>query len=188
MHLVLLIGPPAAGKMTVGAEIVRLTSYRLFHNHLTIEPFLDVFGWGTPPFDRLRAEMRRRVIEEAVASDLSGLVFSFVWALDDDGDRQAVDELAAPVLAGGGRVDVVELSAGQSVRLAREGTPLRLEHKRSKRDVELCRTRLVEADAQHRFNSLPGEHLGPGEHLQVDNSGDDPGRTAREIVTALRIG
>ena len=188
MHLVLLIGPPAVGKMTVGSELARLTGYRLFHNHLTIEPFLDVFGWGTPSFDRLRGEMRRRVIEEAVASGMSGLVFSFVWALDEDGDREAVDELVAPVLAASGRVDVVELRATRAVRLAREGTPMRLEHKRSKRDVEQSRARLLQADAEHRFNSLPGEHLGPGEHHTFDNSGDDALATAREIVAALRLG
>jgi len=33
MHLVMLFGPPAAGKMTVGAEIARPTGYKLFHTH-----------------------------------------------------------------------------------------------------------------------------------------------------------
>jgi hypothetical protein len=187
MHLVLLIGPAAAGKMTVGAEVARLAGYKLFHNHLTIEPFLEVFEWGSPSFDRLRADVRRRVIEEAVLSDLPGLIFSFVWALDDEGDRRVVDEIIAPAVAAGARIDVVELIAAQAVRLAREGRPDRLERKRSKRDVERSRGRLVDADERHRFNSRPGEHLGPGGHWRFDNSGDDPAATAREVVTALGI-
>ena len=187
MHLVLLIGPAAVGKMTVGTEVARLTGYKLFHNHMTIEPFLEIFDWGTPSFDRLRADVRRRVIEEAIASDLPGLVFSFVWALDLEADHRAVAELTAPALAAGVRVDVVELTADQETRLAREGTPYRLERKSSKRDVEASRGRLVEDDERHRLNSLPGEHVGPGEHLVFDNSHDDPVWTAREIVEALRI-
>ena len=187
MHLVLIIGPPAAGKMTVGVELARLTGFKLFHNHMTIEPFIDIFEWDSPAFQRLRSEFRSRVIEEAVASDLPGLIFTFVWALDVVEDRQYVDELIAPVLEAGGRVDVVELLADQETRLAREGTPYRLEHKRTKRDVDWCRQHLLYMDAQHRFVSEPGEHLGPGAHLRVDNSGDDALATAREIVAALRL-
>ena len=66
MHLVMLFGPPAVGKMTVGREIARRTGYKLFHNHMSIEPILDIFEWGTPPFNRLTMLIRRRVIEEAV--------------------------------------------------------------------------------------------------------------------------
>ena len=44
MKLVLIVGDGAVGKMTVGQEIARRTGLRLFHNHLTIEPVLEVFG------------------------------------------------------------------------------------------------------------------------------------------------
>ena len=87
MHLVVLFGPPAVGKMTVGHELCRLTGYRLFHNHLTIEPFLGIFEFGSPSFARLSSEFRRRVLEEAIVSGLPGLVFTFVWALQLEEDR-----------------------------------------------------------------------------------------------------
>ena len=48
MRLLLIIGPPAVGKMTVGREIARRSSFRLFHNHHTIEPLVEVFDHGTP--------------------------------------------------------------------------------------------------------------------------------------------
>jgi len=37
LNLVFLHGPAASGKLTVGREISRLTSYRLFHNHLVVD-------------------------------------------------------------------------------------------------------------------------------------------------------
>ena len=56
--------------MTVGCGAARLTGYKLFHNHMTIEPFLDIFDWGSPSFEPLRTEVRRRVVEEAVGLGL----------------------------------------------------------------------------------------------------------------------
>ena len=44
MKLVFLFGNAAVGKMTVGQELMKITDLRLFHNHMTIEPVLEVFG------------------------------------------------------------------------------------------------------------------------------------------------
>ena len=53
MKLVVLFGPPAVGKMTVGRELERFTGLRLFHNHMTIDLALRFFDWGTPAFEKL---------------------------------------------------------------------------------------------------------------------------------------
>jgi hypothetical protein len=76
MHLVLIFGPPAVGKMAVGRALSGLTGYPLFHNHMSIEPVLEIFPWGSPSFNRLTSELRRRVIEEAVVAELPGLIFT----------------------------------------------------------------------------------------------------------------
>jgi predicted metal-dependent phosphotriesterase family hydrolase len=44
MKLVFLIGDAAVGKMTVGQALMEQTGLRLFHNHMTIEPVLEIFG------------------------------------------------------------------------------------------------------------------------------------------------
>ncbi len=67
-ELLLVIGPPAAGKMTVGRAVCERAGFRLFHNHHTVEPLLEIFGFGTAPFVALNGEFRRRVIEEAAAA------------------------------------------------------------------------------------------------------------------------
>ena len=144
MHLLCITGPPAVGKMTVGRAVCDLTGYRLFHNHLTIEPLLSVFGFGTPSFNRLNTLFRREVMIEAVAADLPGLVFTYAADFDNPDDLEHLRWLIAPVLDAGNRVDAVELYAAQEVRLAREGLPDRVAHKPSKRDVDLG------AGARHR--------------------------------------
>lgn len=188
MHLVMLFGPPAVGKMTVGRELARLTPYRLFHNHATIEPLLDVFDWGTPAFETLKEEFRRRVVEEAIASGLPGLVFTYVWALDEPADTAYVEGLLAPVLAAGGRVDLVELWSSEETRLGREGTPARLAAKPSKRDVDWARDNLLQWGREYRLSTGPDQGLPVDHpHHRVDNDGLDPAEAARMIVGLLGL-
>ena len=44
MKLVFILGDAAVGKMTVGQELMKITGLRLFHNHMTIEPVIEIFG------------------------------------------------------------------------------------------------------------------------------------------------
>ena len=44
MKLVVIVGPHAVGKMTVGQELSKITGLKLFHNHMTIEPVIEIFG------------------------------------------------------------------------------------------------------------------------------------------------
>lgn len=189
MHLVNLIGPPAVGKMTVGQEITRRTTYRLFHNHMSIEPFLGIFGYGTPSFDRLRDEMRARVLQEAVVADLPGLVFTFVWAFDLAEDAEAVRDLVAPLREGGHRVDFVELTADLSSRLAREGTPNRVAHKRSKADRAWAVAHNRDLSRDHVLNSadLPDGVNFPGGHVMVDTSSVTAAAAAEQIIDLLGL-
>jgi hypothetical protein len=151
--LVVLVGAPAVGKMTVGCALAERTGLRLFHNHHTIELVLRFFDYGTPAFSRLVAEFRRRVFEEVAASDLPGLIFTYVWAFDDPRDAAAVEESAAIFRARGGRVVFAELEASREERLRRNETPFRLAEKPSKRDLATSRARLVDADARYRLTS-----------------------------------
>ena len=191
MDMLVIFGPPAVGKMTVGREVARLTGYKLFHNHMTVEPVLELFEFGSPPFGRLVSEFRTRVIEEAAESDLPGLVFTFVWALDDPGDKKLVDGYVEIVESRGGTVRYVELYASQVERLARNATPDRLDAKRSKRDVEASNGWLRDADEQRLLNTTSDHELkslvGGRPHVKLDNTDLSPQETAARIVAALDL-
>lgn len=186
----MIFGPPAAGKMTVGREISRLTGYPLFHNHMTVEPVLEIFDFGSPPFERLVTEFRRRILEEAAESGLPGLVFTYVWALDDPGDKALVHSYAEVVESRGGTTAFAELSAPLDVRLERNRTPLRLDAKRSKRDLEASDGWLREADRSvlNTGGAYPaGDLLGGRPHVRVDNASLSPEQAARRIVEGLGL-
>ncbi len=176
MRLLLIIGPPAVGKMTVGRAIARRSTFRLFHNHHTIEPLVEVFGHGTPPFAVLNSEFRRRVIEEAARHRLD-LVFTFVWQLEEPDDLREVRALVAPYEVPGGQVLVLELSAGLDTRLRRNRGEDRIAAKPTKRDVDWSDAHVREQQ-RYRLNSDPtGAHATPADaflrehpHLRLDTT------------------
>ena len=49
-NLVLIIGPQAVGKMTVGQELEKITGYKLFYNHMTIELLTKIFDYDQKIF------------------------------------------------------------------------------------------------------------------------------------------
>jgi guanylate kinase len=46
LHLIVLFGPAAVGKMTVGLELQHRTGLRLFHNHMSVDLALHFFPFG----------------------------------------------------------------------------------------------------------------------------------------------
>ncbi len=173
-ELLLIIGPPAVGKMTVGRALCARSDFRLFHNHHTIEPLIEVFGYGTPAFDTLNVEFRRRVVEEAAAAG-TRLVFTFVWGVDLPGDAAHVRDLVAPYERAGLPISVVELTADLGTRLHRNATEARLDAKPSKRDLAWSESNVRTMDAEHRMNtdpdrpSLADAFLAERAHLRLDN-------------------
>lgn len=184
--LLFVIGPPAVGKMTVGNAIAARTGFRVFHNHLTIEPVLRFFEFGTPPFQRLVESFRRGVFEEVAASELPGLVFTFVWAFDEPEDAATAMRYAEPFVKRGGRVLFLELEASQEVRLKRNAGEDRLAEKASKRDLDRSRTLLLEIDDRYKLNSTT-EFEGRDDYLRVDNTELPPDEVAALAVERFSL-
>lgn len=176
-----VVGPSAVGKMSVGQAIAERTGMRLFHNHLSIELALRYFEYGTPAFDRISGSIRRQVVEEVAASDLPGLVFTYVWAFDHPEDGEVVEEYARPFRERGGRVLFLELEASQAERLRRNEGTSRLAEKPSKRDLEASRRRLLAMDTDYQLNS-GGVFDGRDDWLRIDNTGLSP-----DDVAALAV-
>jgi hypothetical protein len=92
--LIVIVGPPAAGKAAVGHELAKITGFRFFHNHMTAEPVAALFGWGTEAFGSALAEVRLSLFEKALAqADASPIIFTFVWCFDDPSDCRFIAQL-----------------------------------------------------------------------------------------------
>lgn len=192
-ELVVVIGPPAVGKMTVGRAIAATSDFRLFHNHHTIEPLLEVFGFGTPAFDALKDDLRIRVIDAAAEHGVR-LVFTFVWPVDEVDDAAVVRRYLAPYVDRGLPVSFVELYAGLETRLERNRGHDRVDAKRSKRDLEWSESHVRELESRYRMNTDPDGTsvadavLAAYPHLRLDNTDLTPEQAAARILDWLASG
>lgn len=177
MKLLLLIGNAAVGKMTVGQELMKITDLRLFHNHMTIEPVIEIFGGFCPEAIK---RLREVIFEEFAGSDNYGMIFTYMWAFDQQSDWDYIEHVKSIFAPYGTDFYYVELVASQEKRLERNASENRLRNKASKRDIEASNRRLINDDAGYRLESLPGEIPFPN-YMRIDNTDLEPDIVARMI-------
>jgi hypothetical protein len=177
MKLVVLIGDSAVGKMTVGQELMKLTGLRLFHNHMMIEPVIEIFGSFRGDVIQ---KLREVIFHEFAKSDNEGMIFTFMWAFDMPSDWEYLKHVTDIFEEQGATIYYVELIAPQEVRLQRNETANRLAHKASKRDIEASRQRLLRDDANYRCVSNPGE-IPFENYLRLENADISAERAAAII-------
>ena len=177
MKLVFLFGNSAVGKMTVGQELTKITPLRLFHNHMMIEPVLEVFGQFRGD---LIQKLRSFILEEFGKTDNYGLIFTYMMAFDMPSEYAYIQRVKETLGVSEEDVYYIELVAPQSVRLERNTTENRLKHKASKRDIAFSNQLLIRDDENHRMESLPGEITSPN-YIRIDNTDLSPADTATQI-------
>ena len=183
MKLVFIIGSGAVGKMTVGQELMKITDLRLFHNHMTIEPVIEIFGY----YDgETVAGIRETIFRRFAASGNYGMIFTYMWAFDMQADWDYIEHVKEIFRPYGTEFYYVELIAPQEVRLQRNKTENRLLHKPSKRDIEVSDQRLIRDDANHRCVSYPGE-IPFENYLRIENADLPAAEAARRIKDYFQL-
>ena len=177
MKLVFIIGDAAVGKMTVGQELAKITDLRLFHNHMMIEPVLEIFGQWRPDVTQ---RLRQVIFEEFAKTDLYGMIFTYMMAFDMPSDWEYIEWVKGIFGLPEEDVYYVELIAPQSVRLERNSSENRLKHKASKRSIADSNARLLRDDRNHRCESFPGEVTLPN-YLRIENANIPAEEAARMI-------
>lgn len=180
MKLVIIFGPQAVGKMTVGKELAALTGMRLFHNHMTIELVNPFFDYGTQTGRVLVKHFREEIFKSVAESDLPGLIFTYVWSFSDGSDKVYIEEISKLFTDRGGEVFLVELQATVEERVRRNRTDVRLQAKPSKQDVARSEAELLKSMDHHRLNSYPGE-LDGDNYLRIDNTNLEAAAVATRI-------
>ena len=183
MDLIVIIGSGAVGKMTVGQELMKITDFRLFHNHMMIEPVIEIFG----RYDgKTIAEMRDLIFRNFAASDQYGMIFTLMMDFDMPSEWEYLEHIKQIFEPYGTDFYYVELIAPQEIRLQRNITENRLMNKPSKRDIEASNRRLLNDDSNHRCVSHEGE-ITFDHYLRIDNSDKEPDTVARMIKDAFML-
>ncbi|MBW3112282.1 AAA family ATPase [Bacillus sp. MCCB 382] len=185
MKLVLLFGPQAVGKMTVGQELEKRTELKLFHNHMTIELLQPFFGFSEEMW-RICGMMREEIFQSFAKTDQYGMIFTFMWAFNEEEDWKWVDKVTTIFESNGGEVYFVELESDLEVRLQRNTTPNRLQHKPSKRNIEDSEKRLLASLEKLRLNSVEGE-IERQNYMKINNTNMSPEEVAEKIIDEFQL-
>ena len=178
MKLVLIIGSGAVGKMTVGQELSKITDLKLFHNHMMIEPVIDIFGYFKG--DTV-LKLRDIIFDDFVSSNNYGMIHTLMWAFDMKSDWEYVENLTKKF----DEVYCIELIASQEVRLERNKTENRLNNKASKKDIEASTSRLLNED-KYRLVSNDGE-IPFKNYLRINNENIEAKDVAKMIKDTFNL-
>jgi len=173
MKLIFLHGAPAVGKLAVARELARLTGYKLFHNHLTVDLVGSLFAFGSEPFVVLRENIWLAAFHEAAKDNLS-LIFTF------NPERtvrdQFIQDAINVVLSAGGEIIFVELVCAEDELEHRMLDPSRGKFGKL-RSVEQYRN--LKAAGAFEFPALP-------EGLSLDTTKRSAAETAKLIDEYLK--
>lgn len=176
MKLIFLHGMPGVGKLTVACQLEKLTGFKLFHNHLTVDLVGSVFPFGSQPFVELREKIWLEVFSQAVEARLDGLIFTFAY--DRSVRRSFIESVRNAFGSNGNEVLFVELKC----------SPEELE----RRITDHSRQRFGKLVSLEQFRELnkAGAFIDPGipaERLVLDTTHLTPAVAAAAIMNGLRL-
>lgn len=186
MKLILLFGPQAVGKMTVGQELEKITNLKLFHNHMTIELVSPFFNYSTQTGKKLVRIFREEIFKEVAQSNLEGLIFTFLWYFDSKEDWDYTEKVVKIFRDNGAEIYFVELEADFDERIKRNKTEHRLKHKPSKKDIEWSENEVKKSNLEHRLNSIEGE-IKEKNYIRINNTELDPVTVAKKIKVSFNL-
>lgn len=185
--LVIILGPHAVGKMTVGQELAKITELRLFHNHMSIELTRKLFAHSEKEWCVLNETIRKTVFELFAKGDFPGLIFTYMCAFDLQEELDYVTNIIDLFKSNGANCCVVELCADFEERLVRNKSENRLLHKESKRDLAWSEGEMRKTSEKYRLNSYDGESLPFENYIKINNTTLAPDEVAKMVQTHFAI-
>jgi hypothetical protein len=182
--VVVIIGPPAVGKMTVGQALAQRTGLPLFHNHVVADIVAPYFPVGTPEFTAMNHKITTLMVSELSRVHAAGLILTRTHDFDNPRDAEMMTLLLDLVgMVGMVKTEFgfVELMAPLDIRLVRNRSENRLAQKPSKRDLVESEARVRRNDSR-RFRPPDDVLPWPGRRLQIDNSELAPTEVAARIA------
>ena len=175
MNLILIYGPPAAGKLTVATELSRLTGYKQLDNHRAIDYLTELF----PRSDNAELELARSRLGRKIRLDMfeaaavANIDLITTFAPIAAGAQDFIRQVCEVVERHGGNVLLVQLLPSRDALLERVTSVSRKGKK---------------IDTPERWHEVIGGNPAAFEvfpdraHLVLDNSLVSPAEAARRIV------
>ena len=186
MKFIIITGPQAVGKMTVGQELVKITNLKLLHNHMTIEILTKIFDYSRDSFRKLNEEFRIQIFKEFAESNEKGIIFTTTWDFDDKDEWDRIYKYIKIFKENNAQTYIVELEADLEERLKRNKMENRLLNKPSKRNLEWSEKDLLKSVEKYRFNSKENE-IKEKNYLRINNTNINANDVAKIIKEKFNL-
>jgi len=183
MDLVIIFGPQAVGKMTVGEELAKSTGLKLFHNHMTIDLVLKLFSYeeGQDLIWKFRDEIFKKM---ASSKSSKGMIFTYVWAFNMEDDWNYMKYIRDIFMDH--NVYYAELNTSLETRLERNITENRLNKKWTKLDTEWTTNEIKRSNDKYRLMSYEGE-ITYENYIRIDNTNLSPEEVSEIIINRFKL-
>ena len=183
--LVVIIGPQAVGKMTIGEKLKEKIGYTLMTNHDSIEIAIKIFSSNKDAKLKLKSKIREDVFNICLENNIS-IIFTFVVDFNTNDDILYLNELKNKFEKTGGHFYLIELEAELQTRLDRNKTPHRLECKPSKKNIEWSEKELIESMNIYRMNSIKDE-IKFENYIKINNTNLSPNAVCDIIINKFNF-
>lgn len=176
MKLIVLYGPPAVGKLTVARELIKITGYKLIHNHLAANLVASIFDFGTNPFYKLNDKFQLDMIEAAARAKVDGLVFTkcYIKGKHDSFIRVLVLKAKKHKI----KTCFIRLSCDEKILMRRVKDPSRKKHGKLN-----CSTLLKQVfSKEDRISKIAGV-----KNLEINNTNIAPRRVALQVKRHFKL-
>ena len=176
MRLIFIYGAPAVGKLTVAKELSKITGYKLFHNHLTLDLVETIFNSNEAGFWELVNKLRLKVFEITTRSKLKGLIFTYGDIASDN--FSFVKKVIKIIEKNKGKIYIVYLFCNEKELFKRVTNSSRKKFEKTL-EVKKLKQSLSKWDFHTTFPSKPT--------LQINNTSLSARRVAQKIKEHYKL-
>lgn len=176
MNLIIIYGPEAAGKYTVGKKLAELTGYRFFHNHLTVDVVRVLFDDDDQRRRIPLLNVLRLAVFKAAARENIDMIFT-VGYIPNLGPT-FIPDIIKTVAGNGGTIHFVRLTPPDATLFEHVGNESRRRLRKST-DPEHLRRKLSEYDMRAKID-YPSS-------IDIDTSKLSPLESARRIIKEFNL-
>jgi AAA domain len=170
VKLIFIYGDPGTGKLTVARELQKLTGFKLFHNHLTVDLASSLYGYDNPDYFEYVRSLRLGVFERAAKAKIS-LIFTFWYSSIS---QPSVEKYQHAIESRDGKVLFVRLHCRPEILEQRVVSV-------SRQNWKISSVADLRAALENTGDVIPGTHL------EIENSDLSPDVVALEIVEKLEL-
>lgn len=180
---IVIFGPEAVGKATIGAKLAEILGYQLLlYEDMKCLTYDAMDGFYPTVINRIAETLFRSISQTKV----KGVIYAFPWNFATNVDRLYIQQRLNDLCVMKSNIYYVELTAPTEVRLHRNTLPDRIKRKRLKEDLEYADNVFQYMEKNGIYESKEGDFKNKN-YIKIDTSKMSVDEAACAIISYLKL-